>query len=343
MAPVIQAYAVSVAWRAAGPVVGVVVVFGLVFAATLGAGGGVAALAGNGVTGAGGSSACAAATPGAGPASHATALTPEQAANAATIVAVGARLGVPVQGQVVAIATALQESGLRNLDHGDRDSLGLFQQRAGWGTVAQRMDPATSAGLFFRALVVVPNWQSLPVTVAAQRVQASAYPDAYAKWETTARVAVGAAPATCQPAAASVQPVGDWQAHHLNGRIPVSELCTSTVTPTAWFRCDAAEAFDRLSAAYAARFGRPLGVTDSYRTYASQVSVYARKPGLAARPGTSNHGWGLAADLVVGGYGDARYLWMRANAPSFGWDNPGWARPGGSKREPWHFEYHTPR
>jgi D-alanyl-D-alanine carboxypeptidase len=69
------------------------------------------------------------------------------------------------------------------------------------------------------------------------------------------------------------------------------------------------------------------------------VSTKAAKGYLAARPGTSNHGWGLAADLGVGGYASADYAWMRANAPAFGWDNPGWARPGGTKAEPWHWEF----
>jgi hypothetical protein len=124
-----------------------------------------------------------------------------------------------------------------------------------------------------------------------------------------------------------------------NGRIPASALAHPVTAPRHLLRPDAAAAFDRLSTAYRARFGHPLGVTDSYRDIAGQVSVYARKPGLAAKPGTSNHGWALALDVVVGGYGSTDYLWLRTNAPQFGWDNPGWARPGGSKHEPWHWEY----
>lgn len=95
---------------------------------------------------------------------------------------------------LVAIATALQESGLRNIDHGDRDSLGLFQQRPSmdWGTPEQIMDPAYSAGRFYKALAQVPGWQLLPVTIAAQKVQISRFPDAYAKWESIATVAVDA-------------------------------------------------------------------------------------------------------------------------------------------------------
>jgi cell wall-associated NlpC family hydrolase len=110
-------------------------------------------------------------------------LTAEQAGNAAVIVAVGQRLGVPVRGWVIAIATALQESGLVNSGTAtDADSLGLFQQRPsqGWGTPAQIMDPAYASAAFYTALQHVPHWQTLPLTVAAQTVQRSAYPDAYA-------------------------------------------------------------------------------------------------------------------------------------------------------------------
>ena len=108
-----------------------------------------------------------------------------QVPNAATIVATGIALKVPARGQVVALATALQESGLRNLSYGDRDSLGLFQQRPsqGWGTPAQIMDPVYASTQFYEHLLKVPGWQNLPVTAAAQAVQQSGFPDAYAKWE----------------------------------------------------------------------------------------------------------------------------------------------------------------
>jgi hypothetical protein len=109
--------------------------------------------------------------------------TPDQQANARTIVSV-AQQNFPAsqqrQAAIVAIATALQESGLRNLNYGDRDSLGLFQQRASWGTVKQRTTPAWAAQQFFTHLKGVTNWDSIPVTQAAQAVQVSAFPDAYA-------------------------------------------------------------------------------------------------------------------------------------------------------------------
>lgn len=112
-----------------------------------------------------------------------------QLQHAATIDAVGLRRGLPERARVIAIATAWQESSLRNLDHGDRDSLGLFQQRhsQGWGTPEQVQDPVYAAGAFYDALVKVAGWEDLPLTEAAQAVQRSGHPDAYAKWETDAQ------------------------------------------------------------------------------------------------------------------------------------------------------------
>ncbi|GAA2312885.1 hypothetical protein Scani_78660 [Streptomyces caniferus] len=108
-----------------------------------------------------------------------------QIPNAQTIVTTGISLNVPARGQVVALATAMQESRLRNLDSGDRDSVGLFQQRPsqGWGTAQQLHDPVYATTKFYKALVKVHGWQQLTVTQAAQAVQASGFPDAYAKWE----------------------------------------------------------------------------------------------------------------------------------------------------------------
>ncbi|MFI6346522.1 heavy metal transporter [Streptomyces sp. NPDC050560] len=121
-------------------------------------------------------------------------LTAEQAVNAATISAVGTSRGMPGRAVTIALATALQESGLRNLPHGDRDSLGLFQQRPsqGWGTKAQIMDPAYAAGQFYAHLAKVPQYTALPLTEAAQRVQRSGFPDAYAKHEPDARLLAAA-------------------------------------------------------------------------------------------------------------------------------------------------------
>ncbi|ROO62822.1 peptidase M23-like protein [Micromonospora sp. Llam0] len=114
---------------------------------------------------------------------------PDQVANAAVIINVGAELSVSPRGWVVAVATAMQESALRNLGHlGDRndhDSVGLFQQRPsqGWGTPEQLQDPAYSSQKFYQKLLTIDGWETMALTDAAQRVQVSAFPDAYAKHE----------------------------------------------------------------------------------------------------------------------------------------------------------------
>lgn len=142
--------------------------------------------------------------------------TPEQAVNAATIAAVGTGRGLPERAVTIALATALQESGLRNIDHGDRDSLGLFQQRPsqGWGTQQEIMDPIYSAGIFYEHLVKVPEYTRLPLTVAAQRVQRSGFPEAYAKHEPDATLLAAAltgrsaATLTCEGRPGATQAAG---------------------------------------------------------------------------------------------------------------------------------------
>ena len=114
---------------------------------------------------------------------------PEQTQNASIVAAVGTRLGLPDHGVTIALAASLGETQLRNLSHGDRDSVGLFQQRPsqGWGTAAQVMNPTYATTAFYEHLAKVPGWQSMAVTEAAQRVQHSATPNAYATWESRAR------------------------------------------------------------------------------------------------------------------------------------------------------------
>jgi LAS superfamily LD-carboxypeptidase LdcB len=126
-----------------------------------------------------------------------------------------------------------------------------------------------------------------------------------------------------------------------NGEIPLAVLCPLSSAPGQYLRADAAYAFDRLSYAYAQEFGADVCVTDSYRSYPTQVTLYAQKPNLAAVPGTSNHGWGTAVDLCGGiqSFGTAQHLWMLDNAPLYGWFHPGWAQQTGSRPEPWHWEF----
>ena len=116
-------------------------------------------------------------------------LASDQAANATTVAAVGKRLGLADHAVTIALAAALQESGLHNVGHGDRDSLGLFQQRPsqGWGTPAAILTPRLAAARFYERLAMVAGWRTLSVSAAAQRVQRSAAPNAYADWELEAR------------------------------------------------------------------------------------------------------------------------------------------------------------
>lgn len=124
-------------------------------------------------------------------------LSAEQKQNARTIIGVGKGASVPEYGWVIALATSMQEATLINVDYGDRDSLGLFQQRTsqGWGTEAQILTPVLASKAFYgvathtsnAGLLDISGWQSMSVTQAAQAVQRSGFPDAYAKWESLAR------------------------------------------------------------------------------------------------------------------------------------------------------------
>ncbi|CAM3431992.1 PASTA domain-containing protein [Isoptericola cucumis] len=126
-----------------------------------------------------------------------------------------------------------------------------------------------------------------------------------------------------------------------NGRIPTSVLCPLDFAQGHMLRCDAAAQLTALNALYEKEFGVPIPMTDSYRPYDVQVRLKVIKPYLAATPGTSNHGWGVAVDLStpISSGTSAEYRWLRVHGPDFGWDNPSWARLDGSKPEPWHFEF----
>ncbi len=136
----------------------------------------------------------------------------------------------------------------------------------------------------------------------------------------------------CQPAS----PIGE-----ANGFLSDAALCPLDFAPGHRLRTDAAMAMNALNAARVAATGGKLCVTDSYRSYAEQVDVFRRKPTLAATPGRSQHGWGLAVDLCGGvqNFGSEAHRWMQLNAPQYGWVHPPWARQGGSKPEAWHWEY----
>ncbi|HEX5332780.1 MAG TPA: D-alanyl-D-alanine carboxypeptidase family protein [Cellulomonas sp.] len=128
---------------------------------------------------------------------------------------------------------------------------------------------------------------------------------------------------------------------YANGRIPASALCELTFAPGAELRCDAAAAIEQLNVAYREKFGSDLVISDSYRSYSSQVACRRTKGSLCAVPGTSNHGLGKAVDLGGGAqsFGTTQHNWLVANAATYGWTWPAWAHLGASKPEPWHWEY----
>jgi zinc D-Ala-D-Ala carboxypeptidase len=132
---------------------------------------------------------------------------------------------------------------------------------------------------------------------------------------------------------ASVRPDG------ANGQLRAADLCTLW-DGTMQLRGDAASALAELNLAFKARFGRDLCVTDAYRTIAEQRVLKSTKGGLAAVPGRSNHGWGLAIDLCSNETRGAGWTWIKENGGIYGWENPAWALSGGSgPHEPWHWEY----
>ena len=121
-------------------------------------------------------------------------LSPEQAENAALITGISIQRGLPARAASIALATAYQESKITNIDYGDRDSVGLFQQRPsqGWGTAEEILDPVYSTNAFYDALLEVDGYETMKITEAAQAVQRSAFPDAYADHEADARALASA-------------------------------------------------------------------------------------------------------------------------------------------------------
>ncbi|MDF6044695.1 hypothetical protein LRD69_21605 [Streptomyces sp. JH14] len=205
-------------------------------------------------------------------------MSPEQAANAATISAVGTSRGMPERAVTIALATALQESGLRNIEHGDRDSLGLFQQRPsqGWGTEEQILDPVYAAGEFYQHLAKVPGYSRLPLTVAAQRVQRSGFPQAYAKHE---------------PDAALLAAV-------LTGRTPAALDCTPMRTAagaagaadTAKVRAELVRTFGK---GVLPTIGATTGGTSGGASAAGTVSVPVKSARTSGDGSTAQRGWEL--------------------------------------------------
>lgn len=132
---------------------------------------------------------------------------------------------------------------------------------------------------------------------------------------------------------------GTVQSAGLNGQLTAANLCTLWDNHTQ-LRIDAAQSLAEFSQAFAAQFGADLCLSSGYRTLAQQRVLKATKGGLAAAPGKSNHGWGLAVDLCSDQTSGAKWTWLNENGPAYGWVNPEWAKPGGSgPHEKWHWEF----
>jgi hypothetical protein len=237
-------------------------------------------------------------------------LDPEQAGNAATITAIAVKRGLPARAATIALATALQESKLRNVSHGDRDSLGLFQQRPsqGWGTKAQVMDPVYSANAFYDVLVKIEGYRSLSVTKAAQKVQRSAFPSAYADHEADARVLASA--------------LSGYSAHSLTCRLPAladhsQHAGGSGLTPRAQTAVNAAQRELGASVVSVAGSGR---VVELKLPAANPVAAWAMAQWAVARADTL----GVIAVTADG------TAWSRS-------DHPGqWSSQGSTQLAPGH-------
>jgi hypothetical protein len=208
----------------------------------------------------------------------------EQRRNAAAIMTTGRRLQVPERGLWIALATSMQESGLRDLNYGDRDSPGLFQQRPsqGWGTPTQILKPDYAATQFFTRLVAVPDWATMPLWQAAQSVQRSAFPLAYAKWEQDA--------ADLLAGIGTVVPGGDAVPCVSSGSVPAfTNVATGCVEddPTTTNGCVTRYAILQAEAAFGGLRKGPM---------IRSAGCHAQRP---ANP-TSDHPLGKGCDLFPG-------------------------------------------
>jgi hypothetical protein len=221
---------------------------------------------------------------------HTVAMSIEQAENASIIAAVAERRGLPARAISIAIATAYQESKLQNLDSGDRDSLGLFQQRPsqGWGTAKQIMDPYYASNAFYDALVKVDGYESMEITEAAQQVQRSAFPEAYAAHEKDGRTIASAMSGYSRAAFSCTTDEEDLERQ---------DMTRSGLTPRAEaVRADMKKAFGDLSLGGFAPDGVDNGhMTGSAHYQGRAIDVFFRPVSQT----DTRRGWVLAHYLVA--------------------------------------------
>ncbi|MGN6723385.1 MAG: hypothetical protein ACTHJM_12315 [Marmoricola sp.] len=222
---------------------------------------------------------------------YSTSLDTSQGQFAALIAAIGMRRGLPARAVSIALATAYQESKIQNLPGGDADSLGLFQQRPsqGWGHPNQLMDPVYATNAFYDALVKIRNYQSLDITVAAQEVQHSAYPSAYAQHESDARTVASA----------------------LTGYSPAAFTCVVTGDNTLG---SASDVIDDLKRGY----GNAISVRRSVRENVA-VDVGSSASGLRTGWSVAQFAVAMAPDLHIKAVLFDGKKWTTGNASTKGW------------------------
>jgi hypothetical protein len=215
---------------------------------------------------------------------------PEQADNAAVIAGIAVRRGLPARAASIALATAYQESDIRNLDYGDRDSLGLFQQRPsqGWGTAAQTRDRYHASNRFYDALEKVDGYEDMEITVAAQEVQRSAFGEAYADHEADARILASTL--------TGYSPAG-FTCVVRHDDAPAQELRPNGLTPRAnAVRRDLRRTFGRLPMGGFEPGGVSTGHIEGSAHYQGRaVDVFFRP----VTPANRRHGWAVAHYLVA--------------------------------------------
>ncbi len=222
---------------------------------------------------------------------HSVSLTLEQSENVALMAAISMQRGMPARAATIAIATSTQESKLYNIEHGDRDSLGLFQQRPsqGWGTAQEILNPYYSINAFYDALARVDGYESMKITEAAQQVQRSAFPAAYAEHEPDARALASALTGNSPRAFTCV--VDD------DGEVAPDRLVETGLTRRAdVVRRDVGAAFGELSLGGFA----PGGVRDGHQPGSTHydgraIDIFVRP----VSPENRQRGWAIAQYLVA--------------------------------------------
>jgi hypothetical protein len=223
---------------------------------------------------------------------HTVAVDPEQAENAALIAAIGVRRGLPARAVSIALATAYQESKISNIEHGDRDSIGLFQQRPsqGWGTAEQILDPVYATNAFYDALEKIHDYKSMRITEAAQKVQRSAFPEAYQDHAEDARALASALTGN------SPGGVFTCVVRHQLADEPDALDASGLTARAAVVRADLVAAFGELSLGGFAPGGVSTGHQKGSTHYEGRaIDVFVRPANLDNR----RKGWAIAAYLVA--------------------------------------------